>query len=410
MDFERRLYEALKHHKKKHQASKPNLFKQPPIGSIMETDFGPIWMVETVYNDGYLHGRVELSKQIPETACRYFDTNGNIKSKDITHAAVIDTETTGLAGGTGTYPFITGIGFWNENKFIVRQYILRDFCEEPAQLLAFSNDLKNTTSLLTYNGKSFDIPLLKTRFRINRMKEPFAALPHIDLLHPCRRIYKNHFQSFKLSKLEAMIVGFERSEDVPSHLIPKIYFDFLQNRNDDLLLPILNHNRDDIVSLYILAQETARRIDLALSGASNDDNLYLSLARHKFSIKQYENTLSMLKFINPKFASAEINDEARMLSALSCKRLRNWENAWAIWNEMLKSNRFGIYPHVELAKHLEHRVKDFDSALELTLTAIRATELEREFITGIEFKIRLKALKRRQRRLLSRIKKAPADN
>lgn len=409
MDFERRLYEALKHHKKNPQASKPDMFKQPPVGSILETDLGPIWMVETLYNDGYLHGRVELSKQISETACRYFDNNGNIKSKDITHAAVIDTETTGLAGGTGTYPFITGIGFWNENKFIVRQYILRDFCEEPAQLLAFSNDLNNTTSLLTYNGKSFDIPLLKTRFRINRMKEPFDGLPHIDLLHPCRRIYKNHFQSFNLSILEAMIVGFERSEDVPSHLIPKIYFDFLQNRNDDLLLPILTHNRDDIVSLYVLAQETARRIDIALSGASNDDNLYLSLARHMFSIKQYENALSMLKFINPKFASAEINDEERMLSALSRKRLKSWENANTIWNEMLKSNRFGIYPHIELAKHLEHRTKDFDSALELTSKAIRTTELEREFITGIEFRKRLNALKRRQRRLLSRIKKSAGD-
>ena len=81
MDFESRLYEALKHHKKNLQAPKPNLFKQPPVGSILETDLGPIWMVETEYNEDYLHGRVELSKQIPETACKYFDTNGKIRSK-----------------------------------------------------------------------------------------------------------------------------------------------------------------------------------------------------------------------------------------------------------------------------------------------------------------------------------------
>lgn len=408
MDLEKRLYEALKLHKTIPQAPKPDLYKKPPIGTIRKTKLGPVWMVETVYDEGYLHGRTELSRNIPKTALGFFGIENSQNPVILNGAAVIDTETTGLAGGTGTYPFIIGVGFWNKNKFVVRQYILRDFSEEPAQLSAFAEDLNKTSSLLTYNGKSFDMPLLRTRFRINRMKVPFIDFPHIDLLHPCRRIYRNHFESFNLTFLEAMILGFERTDDIPSHLIPKIYFDFLQNRDDDLLIPILYHNRDDIISLYMLAQETARRIDLALCGASNDDNMFLSLAKILFVSRDYDSAEKMLGFIKSDFAENQVNDDAMMIKAITAKRVRDWEKAQSVWRQMVDCGRFGIFPHIELAKHMEHRAKDLDSALELTNSAMRHLEFERDFLPFVDYKTGLNELKHRQKRLLRKINKKSA--
>jgi tetratricopeptide (TPR) repeat protein len=240
------------------------------------------------------------------------------------------------------------------------------------------------------------------------MKIPFVDFPHIDLLHPCRRIYRNHFDSFSLTFLEAMIVGFERIDDVPSHLIPGIYFDFLQNRDDDLLIPVLYHNRDDIVSLFMLAQETARRIDLALTGACNDDNLYFSLAKILFAIGNYGSADKMLNFIKSDFAAGMINDAANMLKGVTAKRVRDWDKARAIWRQMIASSRFGIYPHIELAKHLEHREKELRSALDLTNSAIRFLEFERDFISAAEYRNNLNALKHRQKRLLKKINQKSA--
>lgn len=408
MDFEKRLYEALKMKKTSPRTSRPDLYKKPPVGTIRETDHGPIWMLETVYDEGCLHGRTELSRNIPETAFDFFGASNSEVSIDLTEAAIIDTETTGLAGGTGTYPFIIGIAFWEGTNFVVRQFILRDFSEEPAQLFAFTEDLNKTSSLLTYNGKSFDIPLLRTRFRINRMKVPFVDYPHIDLLHPCRRIYRNHFDSFNLTFLEAMILGFEREDDVPSHLIPGIYFDFLQNRDDDLLIPILYHNRDDIVSLYLLAQETARRIDLALCGASNDDNMFLSLAKIMFTSRDYDGAGKMLGFIKSDFAENSTNDDALMLKSIAAKRARDWAMAQSIWRQMVDSGRFGIFPHIELAKHLEHRIRDLHAALDMTDSAVRLLEFEREFLTAADYRSSLSELKHRRKRLITKINKKSA--
>ncbi len=287
---------------------------------------------------------------------------------------------------------------------MVRQYILRDFSEEPAQLAAFAKDMEDLSALLTYNGKSFDIPLLKTRFRINRLPIPFTRYPHIDLVHPCRRLFKRHFDSFNLATLEAMIVGFERVDDVPSHLIPYIYFDFLQNRNQELLLPILNHNRDDIVSLYLLAQETARRIELAQNGGCEDDQFLLSLSRISFNNRRYQEARSFIEKIKIDFSPDGIAEETLLLKSVLAKKEREWDQAQDIWRAMLGSGKFGCYPYIELAKHQEHRQKDIKAALQMTEKALKLIEFEREISTEAAYENILAALVRRRRRLIRKLK------
>jgi hypothetical protein len=403
MDLERRLYEALKRHIENPRSPRPDLFKAPSTGTVRQTDHGPIWMVETAYDVGYLHGQVELHPEIPCDCLRILDPACRRDGFAFANAAVVDTETTGLAGGTGTYPFIIGIGRWMGEQFVVRQYILRDFFEEPAQLRAFVGDLEGTTSILTYNGKTFDIPLLRTRFRINRMEPPFESHTHLDFMHPCRRLYKRHFPSLDLMSLEERLLGFERVEDVPRHLIPRIYFDYLQHRDDNVLLPILNHNRDDIVGLYLLAQETIRRIELALANSCDDDLLLLALGHIFFRAGETRRAIEMLSFMKPQYAVSDgLVDEFLMLRSRAAKRLKDWETAVDSWKRMQKTGRFGHFPFAEMAKHQEHHLKDIKAALEMTRLALRTMEFERHFISAARYRSITESLVKRQARLMKK--------
>jgi uncharacterized protein len=405
MDLEKRLYEALRQATENPRASKPDIFREPPVGSVRQTEQGPVWMIETSFDEGYLYGRVELNPQINHSPLELLDPYCHKNGFKFEKVAVIDTETTGLAGGTGTYPFIIGVGFWMGNRFVVRQYILRDFFEEPAQLSALAADLSGTMSILTYNGKTFDMPLLRTRFRINRMDIPFAEHIHFDFIHPCRRLYKRHFDSLSLTNLEEKVLGFEREDDVPAHLIPRIYFDYLQNRDESLLMPILNHNRNDIVGLYILAQETFRRVELALAHTYEDDLLLLSLGQVLYKSGQCGRSRDILACIKPQFAPRDIVDETLRLHSKVSSKLKDWDDALKIWNMMLRSGRFGCYPHIELAKHHEHRLKDHRRALDYTNIALRMMEFEREFMTAAVYQHTLDALYKRQKRLLAKLDK-----
>jgi uncharacterized protein YprB with RNaseH-like and TPR domain len=405
MDLEKRLYEALRQATENPRSPKPDLFKAPPEGYVRQTDQGPVWMIESFFDEGYMHGRVELSSQVCHSPIELLDPYCHQGGFRFDKVAVIDTETTGLAGGTGTYPFIIGIGFWMDNRFVVRQYILRDFFEEPAQLSALASDLKGTTSILTYNGKTFDMPLLRTRYRINRMEIPFTEHLHFDFMHPCRRLYKRHFDSLNLTNLEEKVLGFDREDDVPAHIIPRIYFDYLQNRDENHLLPILNHNRNDIVGLYILAQETLRRAELALAHTYDDDLLLLSLGQILYRSGECVRSRDMLACIKPQFASREIVDESLKLHSKTSCKLKDWDDALKIWNQMLRLGRFGCYPHIEFAKHNEHRLRDYRRALDYTNFALRLIEFEREFMSAAVYQNTLKALAKRQRRLLEKLEK-----
>lgn len=403
MDLEKRLYEALRQRRENPRAPKPDLFKLPPTGHIRATEQGPVWMVETAYDEGYLHGRVELAADFPMTAMEILDPYCHQHGFHFKNVVVIDTETTGLAGGAGTYAFIIGIGFWENARFVVRQYILRDFSEEPSQLSAIIEDIAKTNCILTYNGKTFDLPLLRTRYRINRLPIPFENHLHLDLVHPCRRLFRRHYDSLSLSHLEEKILGFQRTDDVPSHLIPRLYFDYLQHRDDEQLLPILNHNRDDIVSLLILAQETFRRIDLAFAHSCDDDLLLLSLGHILYKAGDCRRSQELLSYINRQFADSQIIDESVRLHSQAAKRGKDWDTAVVIWEEMARSGRYGCYPHIELAKYLEHRARDLAAALNYTNLALKYIEVERAFISPTAYKNVFADLRKRQKRLMAKI-------
>src|SRR5579859_4571809 len=158
----------------------------------------------------------------------------------------LDTETTGLAGGTGTYPFLVGIAWWDGGGLEVEQFFMRDQSEEHSVLVALAERMDERRVLVTFNGKSFDWPLLETRFRMTRAIKVPMPRAHIDFLHPARNLWRLRLGSVRLQELEKHVLGWNRGIDVMSELIPSIYFDFLRGGSPDPLVPIFHHNQMDL--------------------------------------------------------------------------------------------------------------------------------------------------------------------
>lgn len=169
------------------------------------------------------------------------------------HIVFLDTETTGLAGGTGTYAFMCGIGYEREGRFEVMQFFLEGPSRERAWLDAVMSAIPMPATIVTYNGQTFDLPLLRTRHILNRLEPSWDLCPHIDLLRTARRFYKGVLRSCSLSSIEQHILGVERSgEDIPGSLIPGLYAEYLRTRDASPLAGVFYHNEIDIVSLASL--------------------------------------------------------------------------------------------------------------------------------------------------------------
>ena len=164
----------------------------------------------------------------------------------------LDTETTGLAGGAGTCAFLVGVGTIEDGGFRVRLFFMRDYDEEAAMLAALAEFLQWRDVLITYNGKTYDVPLLETRYRLARKPFPFGRLHHLDLLHGARQLWKLRMESCKLTHLEYEVLGFLREGDLPGELIPYYYFEYLRTRQAFRLVPLFHHNVMDIVTLACL--------------------------------------------------------------------------------------------------------------------------------------------------------------
>lgn len=166
----------------------------------------------------------------------------------------LDTETTGLAGGTGTVAFMVGIGrlLPSATGFEVRQYLLTEFAGEKFLLDAIAGEIDACDSLVTFNGKSYDLPLLTTRFRLQARDNPLSGLPHLDLRHPLRRIYGKQLPDCRLKTLEQRVLGHHRNNDLPGAEAPKAWLDWLRQRETAGLLEVARHNRSDILALVAL--------------------------------------------------------------------------------------------------------------------------------------------------------------
>jgi uncharacterized protein YjiS (DUF1127 family) len=177
---------------------------------------------------------------------------GRVVGPEAARVAWLDTETTGLAGGTGTYVFLVGIAEVEEGDFALTQYLLRHLSAEAEMLEALREDLRRFDGLVTFNGARFDLPLLQTRFLLSRIRHDFESAPHVDVMSLARRLWHRRLGGYSMGLLEQMVLHVDRFEDVPGWMIPSLYVQYLNCGDLDLLEPVFAHNAADLLSLISL--------------------------------------------------------------------------------------------------------------------------------------------------------------
>ncbi|HEV2350754.1 MAG TPA: ribonuclease H-like domain-containing protein [Terriglobia bacterium] len=293
----------------------------------------------------------------------------------------LDTETTGLAGGTGTCAFLIGLGAVDGTQFVVRQFFLRDYPEEAAMLDALAETLEPFDGIVTFNGKTFDLPLLETRYALARMISPFARLLHLDLLHPARRLWKLRLASCKLGHLESEVLGVHREGDVDGSEIPGIYFDYLRTGNARGLQPVFYHNALDIISLAGLTVEMADVIGAHVPAAQitpRTRSLAMTSSIDLFSLSRIfersgarDLSLSTCQQALEAGLPQPIETQALWQLATQYKRRGEYERALEIWFEVTqREGPLALRALQELAIHYEHRKRDAETALDYTVRAL----------------------------------------
>src|SRR4030042_2220295 len=213
-----------------------------------ETDFGTSFFKQKLYLDRI--GRIDITG-IPAFINDFNDSLGlecNAKVS-LSESLFLDIETTSLESGCGNCAYIIGIGFFEGGCFTVHQYFLRDFDEEHSLLSAVNEGIKRFKTVFTYNGKRFDLNILQSRYALNRIPFEFESKYHIDMLGIYRKIFGHRKKKLKLTELEKELLGIERIDDIPSQLIPEIYYQYLRTGYSELLEHVFEHNAQDIASL-----------------------------------------------------------------------------------------------------------------------------------------------------------------
>lgn len=338
-------------------------------GNLEETPEGPILVARRLYPLHHRQGSIplraalEASPEILGLLAR--SPEGSPRPERLLY---LDTETTGLAGGTGTYPFLVGAGFFEGDRFVVQQYFMRDLDEEPALLSALHGLLPRFEGVVTYNGRAFDLSLLETRFILARRPWP-GVLWHLDLLPPARRVWASRLIDCRLITVEAHALGVRREDDVPGSLIPALYFEYLRCRTPALLPRLFAHNRQDILSLVALAGWVSRALEepgqICLSAEE-----YAGLGRLWESWSRERGRRFYLAALARGLRGAE---RERLLLRLAdlAKRERRWEEACNLWKAAISGAKsFAPRPWEELAKYHEHRSRDLTSASRLVALAL----------------------------------------
>jgi uncharacterized protein len=294
----------------------------------------------------------------------------------------LDTETTGLAGGTGTYAFLVGLAWWDAGGLQVEQLFLRDFSEEHSLLHELAARLAERPVLVTFNGKSFDWPLLENRFTMTRAIKVPQLAAHLDLLHPARALWKLRLGSVRLVELERHVLdaerlGWHRGDDVASALIPQFYFDYLRGGSADPLAGVVKHNQMDLRGLAALFGKINSLLDERQSLAAEESLDLFGLS--KFLQRRGDNERARSTCVQALDAGlpAEFRPRATRELALMAKRRGDFQSAAALWQELAGDPADGIEACEQLAIHYERKAKDFEQAFEFAQLALAKLQHQR---------------------------------
>ena len=351
-------------------------------GQVVFTPYGSHFETEQLFASAHRHGSYEISDlaELPADLLGAL-SDGAIASSAPGRWLFLDTETTGLAGGSGTYAFLIGVGSIGRDGFRVRQFFMRDYSEEASVLHALAEYIAQFDVLITYNGRSYDQPLLETRYTMCRARHPFGRLEHLDLLYGARRLFKLRLENCRLVNLENQILGFEREGDIPGEMIPYCYFEYLRSRRAHRLPPIFHHNVLDIVSLACLTgvipgffQDAFR--DPASVQARHGVDL-LGLARWLQMAGRLDEAHQTLRRAIDMGLPDQHLFAALYAAGLIEKKQGLLHAAVATFTDLsLSPNPFRVRAYEELAMHYEHRERSFPMALECVRAARNIADSE----------------------------------
>lgn len=316
---------------------------------------------------GYQHGSVVFTESI---LSERINQAAKLQQSGVPLNSLIflDTETSGLSGGSGSFAFLIGIGSFTDLGFRLQQFIIRDPAEELSMLLHFTNIVLPNSVFVTFNGKSFDIPLLQNRLIVNRLPGNIRNNPHIDVLHLSRKLWRGHLPSCSLKELEVEILRTERSdEEVPGWMIPEIYFEYLRTGVAEKLSNVVYHNAQDVVSLAALfihistlLEKNADLDEFEVSDLISVGKIFLDLdsieVAEKVFLKCHEHSLQ-----------GEEKILTNNLLARIYKNLHEPQRAVQYWIEAANAGSYEAC--IELAMYYEHQSKDIRSAKSWTLNA-----------------------------------------
>ena len=338
-------------------------------GAVEETERGKLLVVRRRFPVGHRHGAQPLLAARDATpAALALLSRGDLPVAEGRRLLYLDTETTGLAGGTGTYAFLVGVGFFDGDEFEVRQFFMRDLDEEPALLTVLEETFRRFDGFVTYNGAGFDLPLLETRFVLGRRRFPGDVF-HVDLLGPARRLWSARLADCRLGTVEESVLRFTREDDLPGALIPTVYFEYLRRKRPDELPRVFEHNRHDILSLAALTGWVADAVARA-PHPELDPEALAGLGR-MLEAADPERSLACYRLALDTGLPTPSRERLLLRLAHREKRLARWDEARALWEAAARSPReFDPRPWEEIAKVHEHRRRDLAAAREVVEQAL----------------------------------------
>ena len=386
-----------------------NKLKKEPQGGLLElfpgeereevSPEGTCLIRETVIPLAYRHGSVILedARECSTATLKLLMNHPPVNKIQPWRGLFLDLETTGLAGGTGTWAFLLGAGWVENHQFRIRQYFLRQPSEERAVLLHFTRSFQNFHTLITFNGKSFDLPLINARQVLTRVHPILNPSTHIDLLHCARRFWKERFPSCSLQSLEQHLLQYLREGDILGEEIPGVYFDYLRRGETARLKQVFEHNRLDIITMAALLGVMGKiEKEDFLEKALPQDCYTLGLLFTKAGEPAKAETFLLHSL---KYGSRTLQKKALRTLGFLYKQLGRWENSASCWNRLLQEGEKDLAAYVELAKLYEHKIKDFPKALRVTRMALSTALRHRQMgggETGIsQVRHRLQRLERK---------------
>ncbi len=372
-DLRRRL-ERLDRGTSRAQPRRRGKIQDLPKGEETKTASGHAFHINTHYPSDYLHGNRPLQELLTYASGLAAEVGNDpgLSGSKIRRWGFVDIETTGLSGGAGTLGFLIGLGTFVKGGFNLRQYFLRDPEEEAATLQLLRSDLENVDGLVTFNGRSFDLPILESRYTIAlRDRWRLSRRPHLDLLYPSRRLWSKTLPNCRLGTLERRVLEVERTEeDVPGELIPGMYLDYLRTGDASDMTRVIYHNAIDILSLVGLASVVLEKhLDQDPSGLAGGEAL--AVARwHEAKGRTAEAEVAYRAAVrgapNDVLRAEVLKHRTAML-----KRQKRREHAVSSWTEWHEAAPEDPAPCIELAMYYEWEVKDLSQAYEWAETAMR---------------------------------------